>query len=320
MLEIDSHPQGRSRRARRTPGQSGHPEEEFSDYLRGQIAARYAQADMTAPTQSEWNRLTRLESRGRFPTQALRTASEVYHSPERFIVHDDPDLLVINKPPFIVSQAMSDGAHNISLEHVVRKVYGPTLQVAHRLDADTSGLIMFGKNPETLVDLGLQLANKDLTSLRKIYVVLLHGKFKKEGEKTVKADLAFTNTPRVRVLQPGESQNRFHGIKDSKTAFTPLTLYTSQPDTEDYQTLTMAQIFTGRKHQVRVTAAQCLGMPVVGDTVYGDKDSNGVPRQMLHAFGLRIRHPRTHESMILEAPLPADMNHELSRLTLVKNY
>lgn len=208
------------------------------------------------------------------------------------IVYQDEDLAVINKSQGMVvhpSAGHKDGTLvNALLFHIkdlstINDVIRPG--IVHRIDKDTSGLLMIAKNNHAHEALAKQL--KDKTSLRK-YVALVHGEISHE-KGTIEAPIGRSKVNRKKqaVIEDG---------KPAVTHFTVLERFSGF-------TLVELQLETGRTHQIRVHM-QYIGFPVAGDPLYGPKKTLPGNGQFLHAKLLGFTHPTTGEVMTFEAPLP----------------
>ncbi len=211
------------------------------------------------------------------------------------IVHDDDNLLVVNKPAGLAVH----GGSGISIGLIealraLRPEQAASLELVHRLDRDTSGLIMVTGHRPLLRALHGQLRDGDMD---KRYVALLTGRL---GGSQHRVD-----APLLKVERPtGEAVVRVS--RDGKTAITIFTVLERFKDA----TLVEAHLLTGRTHQIRVHA-QHLGHPLVGDDKYGRDADNarfkalGLSRLFLHARALRLTLP-SGKKLALEAPLDAD--------------
>lgn len=173
--------------------------------------------------------------------------------------------------------------------------------IVHRIDKDTSGLLVVAKNDAAHLGLSEQIANK---TCKRTYLALLEGKLK-DDKGTVTTYIGRDPRDRLKmaVVEPEKG-------KIAVTDYTVLQRY-------DGYTLCRFDLHTGRTHQIRVHA-RYLGHPVVGDPVYGIKKQkfklNG---QLLHAWKLALVHPATGKEMNFEAPLPdyfADVLHKLTKI------
>ncbi|WP_308638937.1 RluA family pseudouridine synthase [Paenibacillus silvisoli] len=217
------------------------------------------------------------------------------------VVYEDSDVIVINKPRGMVVHPApghySGTVVNALMYHCkdlsgINGVLRPG--IVHRIDKDTSGLIMAAKNDLAHASLAAQL--KDHTVTRK-YLALVHGSMPHE-HGTVDAPIG--RDPQDRKL--------FTVIhKGSKEAVTHFQV--AERIGDDF-TLLELQLETGRTHQIRVHM-KYIGHPLAGDPVYGRNKTIGLKGQALHAAVLGFKHPRTGEYLEFQAPIPADMEHEL---------
>ncbi|WP_265457576.1 RluA family pseudouridine synthase [Enterococcus sp. HY326] len=208
------------------------------------------------------------------------------------IVYQDEDVVVVNKPQGMVvhpSAGHSQGTLvNGLLYHVkdlstINDVVRPG--IVHRIDKDTSGLLMVAKNDHAHEALAKQL--KDKSSLRK-YVALVHGEIPHEkGRIEAPIGRSKVNRKMQAVVDDG---------KPAVTHFTVLERF------KDF-TFIELQLETGRTHQIRVHM-QYIGYPVAGDPLYGPKKTLKGQGQFLHAKLLGFTHPTTGQEMVFEAPLP----------------
>ena len=218
------------------------------------------------------------------------------------IVYEDADVAVINKPQGMVVHPSAGHPNgtlvNALIYHLnslssINGVIRPG--IVHRIDKDTSGLLMVAKNDQAHEDLAKQL--KDKTSLRK-YVALVHG--------VIPHDKGVIRAPIGRSTVDRKMQAVVDNGKDAVTHFQVLERY------EDY-TLVEIQLETGRTHQIRVHM-QYIGYPLVGDPVYGLKRTIKGNGQFLHAKLLGFTHPSTGEKMVFEAPLSEIFKKTLAKL------
>ncbi len=219
------------------------------------------------------------------------------------IRYEDADLLVVNKPAGVpVHPGAGHPAGTLVNAILARRPdlagVGGVLRpgIVHRLDKDTSGLLVVAKNDETLR--ALQAAIKARAVTRQ-YLALVHGR-PTPAEGTIEAPIA--RHPRRRtqmaVVPSGRTAATRYRVREQFVA----------------AALVEASLLTGRTHQIRVHFAH-IGHPVVGDPVYGRRrETWGMTRQALHAFRLAFAHPRTGALVKVEAPLPADMAAALERL------
>ena len=158
--------------------------------------------------------------------------------------------------------------------------------IVHRLDKDTSGLIIVAQNDKAHIGLSEQLKNKEI---KKTYIALVRGNIQ-ENEATIQMPIGRSTKDRKKMAVTKKG-------KEAITHFKVLKRYGKY-------TLLEVKIETGRTHQIRVHMAE-IGHPVVGDMVYSNgKNEFGIEGQMLHAKQLEFKHPITQEEIKLTAPLP----------------
>lgn len=217
------------------------------------------------------------------------------------IVYEDDDVIVINKPQgMVVHPAPGHDEHtlvNALLYHCPLSTINGTFRpgIVHRIDKDTSGLLMVAKNDKAHRSLAKQL--KDKTNIRE-YVALVHGRIA-EDEGTI-------NAPIGRSLKDRKKQAVVKDGRNAVTHFEVLKRY------RDY-TLVKCILETGRTHQIRVHM-KYIGHPLVGDPLYGPKKTIKGNGQFLHAGNLGFVHPTTGKLLIFEAPLPKIFQECLEKL------
>jgi 23S rRNA pseudouridine1911/1915/1917 synthase len=235
------------------------------------------------------------------------------------IVYEDDDLAVIDKPAGMMVHAgagASEDARNRgtlvnALLHHLNSLSGVGGElrpgIVHRLDKETSGLIIVAKNDEAHRKLGAQFAAREV---KKKYVALVHGWVKKDSG-TIAQSISRDPVRRVRMtarLQGGRAAvTHYRVLRRLDTKFGKLTLLDVKID-------------TGRTHQIRVHVA-AMGHPVVGDTMYGapkqargKSAAIGLPRNFLHAAELEFRHPRTGVTIALNSELPEELREFLRKV------
>ena len=210
------------------------------------------------------------------------------------VAYEDGDVIVVNKPVGMVvhpAPGHPDGTLvNALLYHCGNTLSGINGElrpgIVHRIDRDTSGLIIAAKNDRAHLSLAAQLQDH---SLFRLYHAVAVGGFR-EDSGTVSAPIARHRTDRKRmaVVPDGREAVTHWQVVDSQKGLTHLT----------------CRLETGRTHQIRVHLAH-LGHPLLGDTVYGGKKPvPGLAGQCLHAAQLTFTHPSTGERLTVEAPLP----------------
>jgi len=240
------------------------------------------------------------------------------------ILYEDDDLAIINKPAGMMVHAGAGATEdqrnrgtlvNALLHHFASlSAVGGEMRpgIVHRLDKETSGLIVVAKNDEAHRKLAAQFARREV---KKTYVALVHGWPKKESG-TISASISRDRVHRTRMttrLTGGrEAVSHYRVVRRLDTPYGKFTLIDVKID-------------TGRTHQIRVHMAS-LGHPVVGDKLYGAPaelkirakstlvDPISLPRNFLHSAELEVAHPRTGEKITLKSQLPAELQEFLAFL------
>ena len=220
------------------------------------------------------------------------------------VVYEDADVIVVNKPSGMVvhpAPGHPDGTLvNALLYHCAGTLsgIGGALRpgIVHRIDRDTSGLIIAAKNDAAHQYLSAQLADH---TLARTYECIVVGALR-EDRGTVDAPIARHPTGRKRMAVVA-------GGREAVTHWEVIARYPGY-------THVRCRLETGRTHQIRVHMAY-IGHPILGDTVYGaKKEVPGLTGQCLHAVGLRFLHPRTHEVVELSCPLPEEFTRMLQKI------
>ena len=235
------------------------------------------------------------------------------------ILYEDDNLIVIDKPAGVLVHPTQANEKNTLVDFLIEK-YPETKNldwpdksrtgVVHRLDKDTSGVIVMAKNPDVLAKLQSQFKDREI---QKTYLALILGKVEKEGKVEAAIERGEAGTQKV---------IDFTYSFDKKTARPAVTFYKPikyyRYDNNDL-TLLEVQPKTGRMHQIR-THLKYLGFPIIGDPLYNIKPSRQISkkldfdRQFLHAEKLEFTDPITNEKMIFESELPDDLQNVLDKL------
>lgn len=226
------------------------------------------------------------------------------------ILYEDSDIIVINKPRGLVVHPAAGNwsgtlvnallAHCRDLSGIGGKIRPG---IVHRLDKDTSGVIVAAKNDATHLALSRALKER---AIEKTYLAVVHG-VPRAARGVIDAPIGRHPVQRKRMAVVPEGQGR-----------AALTEYEVLEDLDGYALLKIHPV-TGRTHQIRVHLAH-IGHPIVGDPVYGGRRERTARRapeisgQALHAAAVSFNHPRTGERMTFTAPLPDDMRRLLARL------
>ncbi len=228
------------------------------------------------------------------------------------IIYEDKDIIVVNKPKGLVVHP-ANGNPDGTLVNAIMAICKGSLSgiggeirpgIVHRLDKDTSGILIIAKNDEAHINLSEQIKNREV---KKTYIALVRG-FVKENEATI-------NMP---IGRSPKDRKKMAVVKNGKNAITHIKVL----ERFNNYTLLQVNIETGRTHQIRVHLSE-IGYPIVGDYTYSNgKNEFGIVGQCLHAKSLKFRHPITNEEMYLEAELPQyfkDVIKKLEETSKVQN-
>ena len=231
------------------------------------------------------------------------------------IVYEDDALLVVNKPSGVAVHGGSGVSFGVIEQLRRARPEAKYLELVHRLDKDTSGLLMVAKKRSALVKLHEMLRNDHP---KKIYWAL--------GVGAWQPALRHVRLPLVKYTgAAGEKMVRVGSAEDGQSAHTVFrvldTFSGERPHSVGVSALSWveATLKTGRTHQIRVHM-QASGCPIAGDERYGDYQANrrlqklGLKRMFLHAYSLELDHPLTGEKLVLQAALPDDLQQFLDRL------
>jgi 23S rRNA pseudouridine1911/1915/1917 synthase len=239
--------------------------------------------------------------------QALPSTTQ--HAAEEIpltIVFEDADILVIDKPAGLVvhpgSGNWSGTLLNALLRHAPALAGVPRAGIVHRLDKETSGLLVVAKTIPAQVDLVRQLQARSVT---REYVAIVHGALLREGVVDAPIGRHPVHRTRMAVVARGKPAKTYYFPVDHGSGWSRL----------------RCRLDSGRTHQIRVHLSS-IGHPLLGDQVYGASQRKAVlpdaalafPRQALHAARLALIHPGTREELSWESPLPADISGLLDSL------
>ncbi len=210
------------------------------------------------------------------------------------IIYEDNDIIVVNKPKGMVVHP-ANGNPDGTLVNAIMAICKDTLSgiggeirpgIVHRLDKDTSGIIIVAKNDKAHINLSEQIKEH---KVKKTYIALVRG-IVRENEATINMPIGRSEKDRKKMAVTKKG-------KEAITHFKVLQRY-------DNYTLLQVNIETGRTHQIRVHLSQ-IGYPIVGDEVYSNgKNEWNIKGQCLHAKSLEFIHPGTGTKMYLEAKIP----------------
>ena len=240
-------------------------------------------------------------------TLELLEAKEIDLKPQDIpleFLYEDNDIVVVNKPKGMVVHPANGNPDGTLVNAVMARCKG-TLSgiggeirpgIVHRLDKDTSGVLIIAKNDKAHIKISEQIKNREV---KKTYIALVRGNVN-EDDATISMPIARSTKDRKKMAVD----------KNGKEAITHFKVL------ERFNGYTLLEIIieTGRTHQIRVHLSE-IGYPVVGDMVYSNgKNPFGVEGQMLHAKSLKFVHPISEEEMFIKAPLPEYFENVLNEL------
>ena len=215
------------------------------------------------------------------------------------IIYDDFDLIMVDKPPFMVVHPTKSHYENTMAngvtDYIVKKGEDVKIRFVNRLDMNTSGLVIVAKNPFAQHVLSSEMKSDDF---EKKYITVVKGIIK-DDENTINEPIYRPTDDSIkRVVDPRGQESITH--------------YKVLERLND-ATVVEVKLETGRTHQIRVHMAH-IGHPIIGDELYGYVDENLIKRQALHAYGLKFKQPRTKEVLAFKAEIPDDMKMLIEKL------
>lgn len=264
---------------------------EFSrNHLQGLIEAGHVRVDGTVSSTSS----RKLKAGQIVQVTLVPPAESRAFTPEAMaldVVYEDADVLVVNKPAGLVVHPAAGNWSGTLLNGLLARdpaaAQLPRAGIVHRLDKDTSGLMVVGRTLPAVTALMRDIAER---TVKRRYLALAHGDV---GRAEFTVDAPVGRDPAVRVRMAVTSQG-----KPARTDVMPLGF-------RDGVSAVRCTLHTGRTHQIRVHLAH-EGHPLVADTVYGGRPLLGLARQALHAFELGFAHPVSRQPLSFECPPPAD--------------
>lgn len=207
------------------------------------------------------------------------------------IIYFDEDLLVIDKPAGIPMSKNCENPRGIT--ELLRELGRGDSAPVHRLDMETSGVLLSGRTKKSRASLSRQLKKR---KIEKSYVALVDGNWD--------SDIAAMIAP-IRPIESGFTVEVGiqEGAKAAATSFRHLDTFFDDEGLP--HSLLSVRIFTGRQHQIRAHLAE-LGFPITGDSKYNPEKADRFPRMFLHCAQMQIIHPRTQEPITFKAPLPLE--------------
>lgn len=237
----------------------------------------------------------------------IEPAKEISLEPQDIpieIVYEDNDIIVVNKPKGLVVHP-ANGNPDGTLVNAIMSICKESLSgiggeirpgIVHRLDKDTSGLLIVAKNDKAHTNISEQIKDRQV---KKTYIALVRGVIN-ENEATINMPIGRSTTDRKKMAVTKNG-------KEAITHFKVIKRY-------DKYTLLQVKIETGRTHQIRVHLSQ-IGYPIIGDMTYSNgKNEWGIIGQCLHAKSLEFKHPITGKEMFLESDLPQYFKNILENL------
>lgn len=225
-------------------------------------------------------------------------------------IFEDRDLLVIDKPAGIETTSGPSGEESVESQVKFRNV--ERNGIVHRLDKDTSGVLIIAKTPEAYENLKKQFAEH---IVEKVYTTLVFGKTENRGEirsfivRDPKRKQAMKAISYLTGLERGK-------LREAKTSYRKIEEIAID---NDVASLLEVKIETGRTHQIRVHM-QSIGHPVLGDAMYNTKTSKrlskkiGLKRQFLHASRIELTHPKSGKKVKFESPLAPELDRTVSSI------
>jgi 23S rRNA pseudouridine1911/1915/1917 synthase len=213
------------------------------------------------------------------------------------IVHLDESLIVVDKPAGLVVHRAPSHRGETLVDHLAGLLGGGDPDrpgIVHRLDKDTSGLMVVARTPETHAELAKQIRTRAAT---REYLSLVEGRLESRTG-TIDAPIGRDRRRRTRMAVRGSSS------RQARTHFEVIEVLPAD-------TYVRARLETGRTHQIRAHFA-AIGHPVAGDPQYGHPGRHGLDRQFLHSAQLSFRHPRSGEELRFSSELPLDLSETLT--------
>lgn len=262
----------------------------FPEASRTTLRDMLQQGRVAVDDEIEKNARRKLLKGNRVEVGKRTTASNL--TPEIALLYEDDDLLVVVKPAGLLTVAAKGEQDETVQRHLnayMKSKRGSRVHLVHRLDRDTSGVMMFAKNFGTRELLKDTFAAHDID---RVYIAIVEGKPPAE-QGTIRS-----------YLLEDEKSLMVHSVKDSKAGKLAITHYKVLESGKRYTKLEV-RLETGRKNQIRVHFSES-GFPIAGDSRYGAK-SDPVGRLALHAFLLGFKHPHTGKMMRFTAPIPGPL-------------
>ena len=215
------------------------------------------------------------------------------------ILYDDFDIIMVNKPPFMVVHPTKSHFENTIAngvtDYIIKQKEKVKIRFVNRLDMNTSGLVIVAKNPYAQFVLSSDMKDD---KVEKMYIAVVKG--------IVKEDFGTINEP---IYRPTDDSVKRIVHEDGQPSVTHFEVIERLKDA----TVLKLRLETGRTHQIRVHLSH-IGHGIIGDELYGHVDENLINRQALHAYSLKFNQPRTREILEFKAPIPKDMEELIEKL------
>lgn len=215
------------------------------------------------------------------------------------IIYEDMDLLIVNKPPFMVVHPTKshqlDTLANGVMNYFKKTEQNCIVRLVNRLDRDTSGLVIIAKSQYAHQEMAKRL---QANSIEKFYIAIVEG------------EIAGSGTIDLPIDRPSEDSMKREVMKGGQRA---VTHYKALASSKEMSSL-LIRLETGKTHQIRVHMS-AIGHPLIGDSLYG-KESPIINRQALHAFRLKFKSIRDNIEMNIESPIPLDMKKLLDSINI----
>ncbi len=244
----------------------------------------------------------------RVAAASVRAAPPVSAELERAVLFEDEHFLALNKPSGLAVHGGSGLSFGVIEQLRGQRPQARYFELVHRLDRDTSGVLLIAKKRSALTAMHAELREGNI---KKFYLTLVKGVWRNK-KQAVKLNL------HKYLLASGERRVAVHDDgQESHTVF-------ELNQTWGAYSLLRAELKTGRTHQIRVHLAH-LGFPIAGDDKYGDFElnkqlgRNGLKRMFLHAASVGFRHPASGAKLVIEAPLPAELQYFVEKLNSEKS-
>lgn len=264
------------------------------EFSRSHLQTLVAQGLVSVDGRPEFSNSRRLRAGDQVRVELRPTAETLAFRPQPMalaVVHEDDDVMVVDKPAGLVVHPAagnwSGTLLNGLLAHHSRAATLARAGIVHRLDKDTSGLMVVGKTLEAVTSLTRAIAARDV---RRAYVAVAHGAMQ-EGPRRIDAPIGRDTSSRLRMAV----------VSSGRPAQTDVEPLASRANC----TALRCRLHTGRTHQIRVHLAS-LGYPLVGDVLYGGRELLGMRRQALHAVALAFDHPRLGCRLAFTSAPPSD--------------